>query len=246
MADLRCLVVVCTNWPYVPTETAQSLMEIGWGSRVQDAKDASGFTSIGFFWSKNFPRVDALRDSAVEFAKAHGFTHLLFLDADNIWPTDTLARILVHHDKGIVGGLYVMRHEPYAPVALKDGFVPEGDTMIHYVHDQGAIGATELREVDVLGMGCTLIPLSVFDAIGPRPWFEYRNNAQGWPVVTEDVPFCQKAKDAGVRIWLDPTLSCGHVTHMVTDARWAKRYQKATQDTLDALPIKVVPLEVPA
>ena len=240
------MVAICHNGPVVLTKTAQSLMELGWGNRVETAKAAHGFDEISFMWATTFPRVDTLRDSVADLCQAEGFTHILFLDADMIWPTDVLTRMLAHHDKGIVGGLYVMRHEPYAPVALKDGFVPEGDTMIHYVHDQGAIGATELREVDVLGMGCTLIPLSVFDAIGPRPWFEYRNNAQGWPVVTEDVPFCQKAKDAGVRIWLDPTLSCGHVTHMVTDARWAKRYQKATQDTLDALPIKVVPLEVPA
>lgn len=242
----RCLVAICTNWPYVPVETAQSLMEIGWGNRVERAKAAAGFDEISFHWSKGFPRVDALRDSAIELAQANGFTHVLFLDADNIWPSDTLERLLVNHERGIVGGLYVMRHAPYAPVALKDGFIPEGDSVIHYLHDKEAVHATELREVDVLGMGCTLIPLSVFDAIGERPWFEYRNNSAGWPVVTEDVPFCQKAKAAGVQIWLDPTISCGHVTGMVTDKRWATRYQQSQQATMDALPIKVVPLEVPA
>lgn len=244
--DKRCLVAVCTNWPYVPVQTAQSLMELGWGNRVAEAKDATGFTEISFTWVKGFPRVDALRDSAADLALSEKFTHLLYLDADNIWPTDTLKRLLTHADLGIVGGLYVMRNEPFAPVALKDGFVPDGDSVTHYYHDKDAIDSGDLREVDVLGMGCTLVPTNVFRDLGSRPWFEYANNADGWPVVTEDVPFCQKAKALGYRIWLDPTISCGHVTQMVTDKRWAKRYRQAQQATMDALPIKVTPLEVPA
>lgn len=246
MSDRRCLVALCTNWPYVPVQTAQSLMEIGWGDRVQVAKDAHGFSEISFVWVKSFPRVDTLRDSAATLAVEEGFTHLLFLDADNVWPTDTLTRLLAHHDKGIVGGLYVMRHEPYAPVALINGYTPKGSDVTQYEHDKDAIGAEGLREVDVIGMGCTLIPVSVFEQLGPRPWFHYADDDQGWPRVTEDVPFCQKARKAGYRIWLDPTLVCGHVTNLVTDVRWSKRYQRAQQDTIDRFPIKVTAMEVPA
>ena len=235
MPDRSCLVALCTNWPYVPVQTAQSLMELGWGDRVARAKASHGFEAIDFAWIRSFPRVDALRDSAAELALAEEFSHLLFLDADNVWPTDTLTRLLAHHDQGIVGGLYVMRHEPYAPVALVDGKVPDGSCVTHYQHDREAIGATALRPVDVLGMGCTLIPTEVFRAIGPRPWFEYQNDDDGWPRVTEDVPFCRKAKAAGYPILLDPTLSCGHVTQMITDVRWAQRYAQAQQRTVDAI-----------
>lgn len=252
MPDRRCLVAICTNLPTVPVQTAQSLMEIGWGNRVETAKQAHGFEEVSFVWVKSFPRVDALRDSAAVLAQAEGFSHLLFLDADNVWPTDTLTRLLAHHDRGIVGGLYVTRHEPYAPVALINGRVPDGSCVTQYEHDKGAIRATTLREVDVLGMGCTLIPVSVFAALGPRPWFAYANDDEGWPMVTEDVPFCQKAKAAGYQIWLDPTIVCGHVTSMVTDVRWTQRWEQAQRATWERFPVHITavpapaPVEVPA
>lgn len=217
-------------------------MELGWGNRVETAKRAHGFDEISFAWLTTFPRVDALRDSAVCLAQQEGFSHLLFLDADMVWPTDVLTKLLAHHDKGIVGGLYVMRHPPFAPVALKDGSVPEGSLVTQYQHAGEALTSTELIPVEVLGMGCTLIPMTVFDQIGPRPWFEYANDADGWPVVTEDVPFCQKAAKAGYSILLDPTISCGHVTVNVVDRRTALRYVKDGQDVAAAMPIRLVEL----
>lgn len=238
----RCLVAICCNTGSVPQKTAQSLMEMGWGNRVETAKDDHGFEEISFAWLTTFPRVDALRDSAVCLAKKEGFSHLLFLDADMIWPTNVISLMLAHHDQGIVGGLYVMRHPPYAPVALRDGVAPVGSNVLRYQHAGEALTESALIDVDVLGMGCTLIPLDVFDKIGPRPWFEYANDEDGWPVVTEDVPFCQKAKMAGVPIKLDPTISCGHVTSQVVDRKTALRYMKDGQEVAAAIPLKLIEL----
>ena len=237
----RCLVAVCCNTPMVYQKTAQSLMEMGWGNRVESAKSAHGFAAIDFMWATTFPRVDALRDSVSALAIAEGFTHILFLDADMVWPTDTLTRMLAHHDKGIVGGLYVMRHPPFAPVALKDGQpASDGSTVLMYDHAAVNLDDDALLPVDVLGMGCTLIPVDVFEKIGPRPWFEYANDDAGWPCVTEDVPFCQKAAKAGVPIWLDPTISCGHLTTHVVDRRTSARYRADHDRILAQMPIRVV------
>lgn len=229
---------ICHNGASIPRKTAQSLMEIGWGDRIQRAKDAHGFTEVSFNWYTTFPRVDALRDAAVDHARAEGFSHLLFLDADMIWPTDVLERMLRHHSAGIVGGLYVMRHPPYAPVALRDRFRADGSQVDQFYH--ALIEGADLIPVDVLGMGCTLIPLDIIDRMGPRPWFEYRDDDAGWPVVTEDVPFCLKAKDVGAAVWLDPTVRCGHVMEQVTDVRWWDRWQKQAADVREAMPIRVV------
>lgn len=238
----RCLVAICCNTGSIPQKTTQSLMELGWGNRVQSAKDAHGFEEISFAWFTTFPRVDALRDSAVCLAQREGFSHLLFLDADMVWPTDVLSRMLAHHDQGIVGGLYVMRHPPFAPVALKDGVAPDGSDVLRYQHAGEALTETTLIDVDVLGMGCTLIPMDVFDKIGPRPWFEYANDESGWPTVTEDVPFCQKAQRAGVSIKLDPTISCGHITSQVVDRMTAIRYAKDGQAVAESIPLRLIEL----
>jgi GT2 family glycosyltransferase len=241
-ADKRsCLVAICHNSPVVFTKTAQSLMELGWGDRIPLAKAATGFDAIDFMWVHNFPRVDALRDSAAAYALQEGFTHILFLDADMVWPTDVLQRMLVHHDQGIVGGLYVLKHPPHAPVAMGERFRPEGSQVDQFYHVNPM--GTELIPCEVLGMGCTLIPVEVFRNIGPRPWFVYKDDDHGWPVITEDVPFCLKAIEAGYPVSLDPTIKCGHVGATVYDVRHHHRYQEIAQRTMDTMPIKFVPIE---
>lgn len=220
--ERRCLVAIVHNGPVVCVETAQSLMEIGWGTRVQAAKDAHGFAELSFVWERSCPRVDAMRDRVLVNALAEGFSHVLFLDADMVWPTDVLERMLRHHSAGIVGGLYCLKGPPYSPVALAD-IAREIDGVTHYLYqtDYGQ----DLIAVNVLGMGCTLVPTSVCAAIGARPWFTYEDDADGWPRVSEDVPFCRRAKAAGIPILFDPTVKCGHVTSMVIDERYHRRYQ---------------------
>lgn len=245
MPERRCLVALCHNQATVPQATAQSLMELGWGDRVARAKAAHGFEEISFAWVKSFPRVDTLRDAAADLAQVEGFSHLLFLDADMVFPTDVLVRMLAHHDRGIVGGFYVTRHEPFAPVALVQGFQVSPQTMTYYWFDREAATSTELRPMEALGMGCTLIPVEVFAQIGPRPWFEYQIDDQGWPRITEDIAFCQKAAKAGVPLWLDPTIRCGHLTTLVADHRWAQRYQDAQEATLQRAAASLRVVEAP-
>jgi GT2 family glycosyltransferase len=220
----RCLVALVHNGPVVCVETAISLMELGWGNRVETAKIAHGFSEIAFVWERSFPRVDAMRDKVMVGALAEGFSHVLFLDADMVWPTNTLERMLRHHSAGIVGGLYVLKAPPYSPVALGAPVKTEAG-VTHYAFETDL--GEDLKPVHVLGMGCTLIPTEVCAAIGPRPWFTYEDDADGWPRVSEDVPFCRKAKAAGFPILLDPTVSCGHATTQVIDERWHRRYQQS-------------------
>lgn len=217
----RCLVAICFNGASVPVQTARSCMEIGWGSRIPDAKAAHGFDAIDFHWEDGSPRVDAMRDAVIVQAQKRGYTHVLFLDADMVWPTDVLTKMLRHHDKGIVSGLYFMKGGAFQPVAMRDGRFNASLGVMEYEHDWAYEAAgDDLRPEEIVGMGCTLIPLAVFDAIGPRPWFRYEDNREGWPVVSEDVPLCRKAAAAGFGIWLDPTVKCGHVKSFVVTEQW--------------------------
>jgi hypothetical protein len=69
-------------------------------------------------------------------------------------------------------------------------------------------------------MGCTLIPLDIVKAMGPRPWFYYELDDKGWPVVSEDVPFCRNAKAAGARIAWAPAIKCEHGTIHYVNESW--------------------------
>ena len=224
------------------TQSVQSLMELGWGNRIPKACAEHGFEAIDLFWSTNWPRVDALRDQAVDCALRDGFSHLLFLDADMVWPTDVLSKMLRHHSQGIVGGLYFLKGKPWAPVAMKGLYRPEGSTVDQW-YRLDTYPKDELLDVDILGMGCTLIPTAVFAAMGARPWFEYENDDEGWPKVSEDVPFCRRAAAAGFSLYLDPSVKCGHVHTQIIDEKYHKRFQASVRETEKRMNVTV---DVPA
>lgn len=218
----KCLVAVCSNERTVYRQTAQSLMALGWGQRVIDAGQRHGFTDIQFAWIHKFVLVSDLRNEAVAIARAQGCTHLLFLDADMMWPADVLDRMLRHHDQGIVSGLYHLKSWPHWPVALTRARVNPVTAVVDYDYDVTVHTETSLRPENLVGMGCALIPITVFDAV-PAPWFEYQTDNHGRWTVTEDVAFCQRAASVGCPIWIDPTVKCGHVAQHAIAEPWYDR-----------------------
>jgi GT2 family glycosyltransferase len=226
-------VAICHNHDTVFRKTVQSLMELGWGNRVDEAKRRHGFAEIAHAWFTQMPRVDSLRDAAMVSALEQGFSHVLFLDADMVWPTDVLGAMLRHHDKGIVSALYFLKHAPYHPVALRNPRPrQDGSGVCEYEYDHQVfdVGPDGVRDEEAVGMGCTLVPTSALSALGPRPWFAYREDADGWPLVSEDVPFCEKARAAGIRIAVDPSIQCGHVTTQMATANFFRRVQQVHEN----------------
>lgn len=243
----RVFVAICHNVDVVNREVARSLIALGWGNRVSAAKEAHGIESITMGWFTKAPRVDALRDMALESAMADGATHVLFLDGDMLHPDDLFLRFLQHvHTDGIVSGFYTQRRMPYGPIAFRDSRLHESGLYrtYHVDHDYANVDERGLREEELVGMGCCLIPLALVEKIGPRPWFEYRNNEQGWPEISEDVPFCEKIRAAGGRIYLDPSIKCGHLYQAFADENHFRRYvevYKATEERMKgAVSVNVV------
>lgn len=218
----KCLVAVCCNERQVYPETAESLVALGWGQRVLDAAKQHEFSDIQFAWFRRYLTVPDLRDEAVLAAMKLEASHILFLDADMTWPSDLLARMLAHHHRGIVSGLYFLKRWPHSPVALRDGTYNPVDKQTDYHYDYAAPGTTDLRREQLIGMGCALVPMEVFRRM-PRPWFAYQQNLDGMSVVTEDVWFCQQAAALGVPIWLDPTIVCRHLGVQHIDMAWFER-----------------------
>jgi GT2 family glycosyltransferase len=209
-ADRRCLVAVVSNERMVYRQTAESLVRLGWGGAVARASAAHGFRDISFTWVSRHVRVDDLRNEAVLVAQAAQASHLLFLDADMTWPPDVLERMLAHHDRGIVSGLYFLKAWPNHPVAFSAGRVNLETQRVDYTYAVVEPGRPGLVPQALIGMGCALIPMRVFETL-ERPWFAYRQDPTGAWTVTEDVAFCQKAAAVGCPIALDASVVCGHV-----------------------------------
>jgi GT2 family glycosyltransferase len=215
-------VAVCCNERTIYRQTVGSLMQLGWGKRVTDAAKKHGFSDVSFALVNQYLLVSDLRNEAVRVAQATKCSHILFLDADNTWPADVLDRMLAHHDKGIVSGLYFLKTWPHWPVALTRPRVNAQTLVVDYDYDKPSPFEDGLVPESLVGMGCTLVPMSVFDAM-PEPWFEYaQDNREIWSV-TEDVPFCQKAAALGYPILVDPSVKCGHIGQLVISQPWYER-----------------------
>lgn len=140
------------------------------------------------------------RNQCVAAAKAMKATHILFLDTDLVFPSDTLKRLLAH-EKDIVGASYAKRVAPFHPLTVTEGGKIEAV-------------ASGLCRVQQIPTGCLLIRTKVFEALMP-PYFNLE--AEAGQLRGEDYFFCKNARAAGFEIWCDGDLSVllGHIGQIV-------------------------------
>jgi hypothetical protein len=160
--------------------------------------------SFTFIHADNGP-VDTLRNDIVEKALDMGVTSLLFMDVDQVYPMDTITKLLSHR-LPIVGGKINRRYPPFDPILMRltdEGYQPIDD------YKSG-----ELLSVDATGTGCILYDMDVFRNM-PYPWFRFRKNPENGMVCGEDIGFCQDLKAAGYEIFVDTSVEIGHLATMI-------------------------------
>lgn len=147
--------------------------------------------------------IDLSRNRIVEMAKKQKCDYLFFIDSDVLIEEGQLER-LMSHDKDVVTGIYNMKIPPYYQLPRKRA--TEG------LYTALELDGDQLVEIDGHGMGCALIKMSIFDKI-PYPWFEFKYYEKDgkWEQTSEDLMFCQKLQDAGIKIYCDPLVQCAHI-----------------------------------
>jgi glycosyltransferase involved in cell wall biosynthesis len=137
------------------------------------------------------------RNNGVEHAREFGADYLLFLDSDMVFPPIVLLRLVLHR-KDIVGATYTRRVAPYDALGSK-------------LAEQPAVLSGDLLEMHRIPTGCLLINMQVFDKLA-KPYFRFDTDDKG-QIVGEDYVFCDRAREAGFRIWCDAFLSreIGHI-----------------------------------
>lgn len=157
------------------------------------------------FYSPDSLEVGEARNKIVEDALRDGVEWLMFIDYDVAPPSQALVK-LMSLNTPISAGVYNSKQVPSNPLILVEGW---GCGFEDY--ERG-----DLVKADGVGMGCALIHMDVFRKIKP-PWFKTipgylgENPMAEVPMVTEDIYFCKKAKDAGYDIIVDTSVQCGHV-----------------------------------
>lgn len=132
------------------------------------------------------------------------FTHVLFLGDDHVFAPDYLTRLL-EHDLEMVAGLCLTRQPPFKPVVFT-GFSGDKGLRRRLILENQEPGLVPVHSMGTAGM---LVKREVFETL-TDPWYEYGqiDSAQ----LTEDLYFCDKAREAGYQIHCDTSLPLGHIT----------------------------------
>ena len=130
----------------------------------------------------------------VNEAVKRGATHLLFVDSDMVFQPGSLEKLLASK-KEVIGVKY---HQRGFPLAWTHGELKDV-----------AESETEIYKVRYAGTGFLLIDLSIIPKL-EGAWFSFGRDSQGKMIVGEDVWFCDKAREAGIDTWIDPTVKVGH------------------------------------
>jgi len=158
--------------------------------------------------------IDALRNDLVDMALQGGASHLIMMDTDQIYPVETIPRLL-SHKLPIVGCVVHRRYPPFDPILLR-GKMGDYESIDEW--EEGA-----LVEVDATGTGCMMFDMQIFRKM-PRPWFKFRKLETG-EGIGEDIGFCSDLRAAGYRIFVDTTIQCGHLTTLNVTADTYKLYK---------------------
>jgi GT2 family glycosyltransferase len=165
------------------------------------------------------------RNHIFNYAVENDYDYVLMMDSDVIPPVDILERLLAHK-RDVVSGLYfgvfnVDRRQEVKPVAWKclseaEWEEVKGQLMSSVVNGREdirrnltdeEIDSGELQEVIIPSAGCMLVSRDIFRR------FKYGIlDVPGKINTGDDIYFCRKVREAGVKMYCDPSVKCEHLT----------------------------------
>jgi len=150
-----------------------------------------------------------LRNDLVKQALKNNCSHLLMLDTDQVYPKDTVSKLIEHAENGIdVVGAPVHRSWPPFDPILYRGKIGQ---YIHVPDNECYSG--DLVEVDATGCGCIMYATKIFEEMEP-PWFTNPIDDKKGSQVGEDIGMSWRLRCAGHKIFIDTSIS--DIEHMVT------------------------------
>lgn len=147
------------------------------------------------------------RNKLCEYVLKSDAEYLWFMDDDHVFAPDLLMKLLRWEQKLVVP-VCLMRSHPYMPVTFAERLADDPNGNARYLPvrypDEEKDGLIKLVAGGCAGM---LIHRDVIADMGSN-WFEYG-------FASEDILFCQKAKELGYTIHCDLDARLGHITTAV-------------------------------
>lgn len=178
----------------VKAKTVLSLLNIKTEHELFPVVATEGYTTAE---GRNYCVVQAIKNNC---------SHILFVDDDMTFPSDTIDRLLAHA-KDIVGVYSYSRVLPLSPTV---GFLDANGEYLPQDRMAFVKKPETLFKCYTVGMGVALINMELFNKI-EKPWFYFQTHDNGAILIGEDAWLCKQARDKGIEIWCDPTLEVGHI-----------------------------------
>lgn len=141
------------------------------------------------------------RNGIAERAITWGFDAIWYVDDDQVFAPDTLAKLLAH-DKDIVSGLYLQREVPWIPHLYRHN----RDDGLWYPRLLNH-GDSGLLKIDSCGAGCLLLKTKVLKAM-EKPWWRLGQcDKVNW---SDDHDFLARAREKGFKVYVDLDCPVGH------------------------------------
>jgi len=154
--------------------------------------------------------IAAARNGLVGQALKSGADVLIMMDTDQVYPVDTVNKLVDALDYyHAVGAVVHRRYPPFNPLLLRGTLGKYERVPDDQAYSGGVIS------IDATGCGCIAYRMDVFKQID-APWFELIPNDNGRPV-GEDIRFCHKMKCAGLTIGAVTSLQVDHLTTFTVD-----------------------------
>ena len=152
--------------------------------------------------------VQRARNSLVKLALDGGYTDLFFIDSDTEWEPEWFFRLL-DRPEPIVGGALVKKTD-------KEGYtVKLLDKKLKYSEDK------KLIQADGVGTGFMKVSRFALEKLwevsdeytseGEKHRMVFDIKVENGDLISEDYILCNKWKDLGYKVWLDPTITCNHI-----------------------------------
>ncbi len=143
--------------------------------------------------------------------------YVMTIEDDNLVPPDAHIRLLesIEETKAdAVGGIYFTKGDLNMPMAYGDPleYASTGSLDFRPLDVAKFIERGNIVEVNGVAMGCTLYRMDLFRQI-QAPWFVSVADVfpEGARCFTQDLSFCEKAKRAGKRFFVDCRVKVGHM-----------------------------------
>jgi hypothetical protein len=144
------------------------------------------------------------------------YDYVLWIDSDMVWTVkhfEHLLKSMEETDAEVMTGLYLMADGVrYACVSEwqpeKLGTDDPMEFLLPNSFDDSPF------PVGYNGLGFALVKRGVFERL-PYPWFCGRESENPLVPISEDVDFCLRCAEAGIKIYVDPRVVVGHEKRMV-------------------------------